>query len=199
MVFHEDDTAHGNTLAASALRAYAINGRRLLLPILVFVLGALLPVITNVVRAYTGLLLHAPAHTCLSTALRSWYSRVCQLGLAVMPNPVPREISQTCECMSQLICPRSALSNTREAVSTRFMLFRTRNENTSLVQVEIITRAGISLSDALVLYATWRATGGIKLLARRLDMEVSLSSLVLTDGTLAFLPTISHTHSPHRQ
>lgn len=63
------------------------------------------------------------------------------------------------------------------------------------LEAEIVTRVGISSADTLVLYATWRTTGGIKTLANRLDMEVSLASLVLTDGKLTF--QANHLDSAH--
>ena len=50
--------------------------------------------------------------------------------------------------------------------------------------VEIATKSCITFSDALVLLATWRATGSIRTLAQRLDVEVSLASLLLADGML---------------
>lgn len=38
------------------------------------------------------------------------------------------------------------------------------------------------LSDAIVLVVIWRATGGIRTLARRLNLDVNFTGLVLGDG-----------------
>lgn len=52
--------------------------------------------------------------------------------------------------------------------------------------VEIVSKISNSVADALVLYATWRSTGNIVQLARqRLGVDVSITSLILTDGMSA--------------
>ena len=51
--------------------------------------------------------------------------------------------------------------------------------------VEVAIRTSSSFADALVLYATWRVTGDVRKLARRLDVDVSFASLVLADGAPA--------------
>ncbi|KAH9840195.1 uncharacterized protein C8Q71DRAFT_746245 [Rhodofomes roseus] len=52
--------------------------------------------------------------------------------------------------------------------------------------IEIVTRACSTFADALVLIATWRINGGIKKLARQMNVNVSLTSLLLRDGTIYF-------------
>lgn len=51
------------------------------------------------------------------------------------------------------------------------------------VEVEIVTKTSGALADIVVLYATWRSSGNVRALARRLDgRNVSLADVLLTDG-----------------
>ncbi|KAH9916647.1 uncharacterized protein B0H18DRAFT_1124132 [Fomitopsis serialis] len=50
----------------------------------------------------------------------------------------------------------------------------------------IVTRASSTVADALVLFATWRINGGTKKLARQMNINISLTSLLLRDGTIYF-------------
>ncbi|KAH9907695.1 uncharacterized protein B0H18DRAFT_1076939 [Fomitopsis serialis] len=52
--------------------------------------------------------------------------------------------------------------------------------------LEIVTRASSTVADALVLFATWRINGGTKKLARQMNINISLTSLLLRDGTIYF-------------
>ena len=55
----------------------------------------------------------------------------------------------------------------------------------SYFAVEGISISSTIVADALVLAVTWRATGSISALARRLRVDVSLSTLILADGEQA--------------
>lgn len=50
----------------------------------------------------------------------------------------------------------------------------------------IITRSATLAANALVLLATWKATYGIKRLAERAKVKVSISTLLFRDGTIQF-------------
>ena len=50
--------------------------------------------------------------------------------------------------------------------------------------MEIVLKISVSFADSLVIYTTWRVTGNIRQLVRqRLGADISIASLLLTDGT----------------
>ncbi|KAH9929222.1 uncharacterized protein B0H18DRAFT_998295 [Fomitopsis serialis] len=56
-----------------------------------------------------------------------------------------------------------------------------------LYKLEIAARVSAMLADAVVLLATWKVTGGVRKLARGVDIDISMTRLLLRDGTLYFL------------
>ena len=50
-----------------------------------------------------------------------------------------------------------------------------------------MTRVSICLADTLVLIATWYTMGNIHALARRVQDDLSLTSLLLVDGMVDYL------------
>ncbi|KAI0714119.1 hypothetical protein C8Q72DRAFT_869359 [Fomitopsis betulina] len=107
----------------SSIRVYAINGRRPMLPVLIFVISAA-PIPTSI---------------CLASRLFN-----CAQDAATPP-------------------------------STENIL-------------EIVTKSSSIISDAAVLYATWKTSGNIRALSRRVGgARVSLADVLITDGTLFFV------------
>ncbi|TFY57212.1 hypothetical protein EVJ58_g7170 [Rhodofomes roseus] len=77
---------------------------------------------------------------------------------------------------------RMSLPPTNSYVSQTMLASACVFDGAALPVVEIVTRACSTFADALVLIATWRINGGIKKLARQMNVNVSLTSLLLRDG-----------------
>lgn len=59
--------------------------------------------------------------------------------------------------------------------------------------VEIVTKSSSIISDAAVLYATWKTSGNIRALSRRVGgARVSLADVLITDGMYDVFQKISY-------
>ncbi|KAI0714122.1 hypothetical protein C8Q72DRAFT_891936 [Fomitopsis betulina] len=139
--------------AASALRVYAISGRKLLFPVLVMLLFSV-PMATNIYSMTTL--------------------------VPVVPS-APGSPVDSCVYFS------STPVHTQQIDAWFIFLFLNAAEIVcGWLLVELLTKICSSSANALVLFATWRATGSMRMLARRLDQDVTLTSLILADGTVYF-------------
>ncbi|KAH9932619.1 uncharacterized protein B0H18DRAFT_1115847 [Fomitopsis serialis] len=147
--------------AIGALRIYAINGCDWRLPTLIFFLSFLTLVST--------------VYYCVSLTTGSLlpYINACVIY------PTNPEIYTNHLCTAQMCVHLRIITVVAQVTLGSF--------SHNCTPVFIVSSACSIVAEALVVLSTWRYTYGMKKLAREVNQEVSLTYLLLRDGTIYFV------------
>ena len=159
---------------------YAITGKQITLSLFVL-LVSLIPVGINIVRSLNHLA-HFPVLTYASMNRQRW----CLPPLQTVPGATNRTRHLITLIIREYVW-LNCLRRTAYSISSRkFEPTVDHRRLTNDAIVEIMTRTSSCLADTLVLCVTWYTTGSIHMFARRMQTEVSLTSLLLVDGAILF-------------